>query len=445
MRIPCCLVIAAGLVPVQAEAVAGRTRIPHYTLRVQVDPAVQRLEAEVWIRNPPAMRFYLHSGFAVRRIEIRGKTVAFHEDPGAQKLPFSPAARAVVIDAPRAGALHIVYGGVMKERRAGVNEIAPELVELACYSAWYPVFEGLKEYRFDLEARLPESFTAVTNGRQRIERRQDGWVIWRWESYRPGLDIVLLASPLLRRYEDGASGVAVYAHRFPEAAISAKRSALADGIAELSRRFGPPQVNAGARLVYAPRSGWGYARAPLIVVSEQRALGLLGSKSGAEQDFHDNAHELAHFWWMVADPGAPHDWINEGLAEYSAYCVSVIHHGPVFASRRLAEYQHRATQSQTTSSIAETPGDSPDREVNRYNKAPLMFIEAERRFGRARLDRLLRTLHERFAWTGRATTELFLELAAARMGPDAAAFFKQELYRRPERPPDQSRPGAELR
>ena len=37
---------------------------------------------------------------------------------------------------------------------------------------------------------------------------------------------------------------------------------------------------------------------------------------------HGTLHELAHFWWRIVAASTPSDWINEGLAEYSAFRLS---------------------------------------------------------------------------------------------------------------------------
>jgi len=411
-------------------------RLPRYTVRARIDPASHQLHAEVRIANPPSRRFYLHQGLSIRAVSTGRDRLHFREDPAAPGLPYSPAARAIVTGAPAGRTLQIVYDGAIEGWVSGVNGINAELIELALYSAWYPLFEGVHRFNFALEIELPEAFTLIANGRpDRSLKLRDGRLRHRWTSRRPGFDIAVVASPLLACHGEVKRGVTVCAHKFPPADITARRSALQEALEGLSRRFGAPRTEPGVRVVYSPRGGWGYARAPLIVLSEQRALAMLSSKPGSETEFHDLVHELAHFFWSIADPATPQDWINEALAEYSAYCVSSTQFGPDFAGRRLANYREQASRNRTSQSIAETPGDSPDREINRYNKAPLMLLEAERRFGRAALDRLLRDLHLRFAGTRRATTAVFLNLAAKHMGAHAAEFFSDELYRRPE-PPD---------
>jgi predicted RecB family nuclease len=138
---------------------------------------------------------------------------------------------------------------------------------------------------------------------------------------------------------------------------------------------------------------------------------------------------MAHFWWTISNPSTPNDWINEGLAEFSAFRLTEDRFGRPFADARLAEYRQNASRSKTTASIAETASDSPDREINRYDKATLMLLEAQRRFGSEPLDRLLKELHTRYAGTLQATTADFLAEAGKQMGPGAETYFRTELYR----------------
>lgn len=405
----------------------------HYRLQIRVEPATHKLEADAWIRHAPASRFYLCKGCSVRQVEADGKAVKYALDRSAPGLPFSPESTAVSVDAPDALELHIQYGGELSEVINQVNMISPELVELALYSVWYPMFPGFPEFTFELQANLPNGFVTTTNGMQTAQREQEGRRITSWHSFKPGIDIVLLASPLLHRLQGGTdeTKVEVDYYQLPPSLMQAKIEGLAAGMNKLATYYGAPRLRGTLRLVYSPRDGWGYSRIPLIVVSERRAKGVLSEANGEAMDFRDNAHELAHFWWTVADPGTPNDWINEGLAEFSAFRLAEWRFGQAFKDARLAEYRQNATKNRTADSIAETAGDSPDREINRYDKAALMFLEAQQRFGLEPLDRLLKEIHTRFAGTMNASTATFLAEAGKRMGPEAEAYFRAELYRKP--------------
>jgi len=408
----------------------------HYRLQVRIEPALHTLEAEAWIQHPPESRFYLYKGLSVRQVIADGKPVAFHADSAAARLPYAADAGAVAVDTQDVQLLDVKYGGEISQVVSGVNMITADLVELALYSAWFPMFQAMKWYSFELEATLPKGFVTTTNGLEKVQREQEGRGVTVWASYKPGDDIVLLASPHLQKLVREGEGIHIemYYHRLPEQLLRSKMDGLLAGINRFSSLYGAPRVKGVLRLVYSPRSGWGYSRIPLIVVSEERAQQVLSLDNGEARDFRDNCHELAHFWWSVADPDTPDDWINEGLAEFTAFRFTEERYGEAFAEVRLAEYRQNATKSKTSNSIAETETASADREINRYDKATLMFLEAQRRFGKEPLDKLLKTFYTRFAGTGEATTTLFLEEVGKQMGKEAQAFFREELYRRPSVP-----------
>jgi hypothetical protein len=406
----------------------------HYRLKAQIDPALHKLEAEVWIQQPPSSRFYLHKSLDVRQVIADGKAVPFHPDSSADPSMHAKLGTPVVVEATNLRQLHVVYGGEIREVIWECNMITPELVELALYSAWYPMFQGMKDFTFELEIDIPVGFLTTTNGMNKRRREQAKRSITEWSSYAPGVDVVVLASPLLHKMERGFKDTKaeIYYHHISTELMKSKVDNLLKGMGRLSDLYGPPQVKGVLRLVYTPRSGQGYSRLPLIVVSEERAQNAMSEEYGEAKDFRNNCHEIAHFWWMLADPNTPDDWINEGLAEFSALRISGDLFGKAFTEVRIGEYQQNAKESQTADAIAETQSSSPDREVNRYDKSTLLFLEAQRRFGQESLDRVFKVLYTRFAETHNATTASFLEEVGKQMGKDPEIFFRESLYRKNE-------------
>jgi len=380
------------------------------------------------VKHPPASLFYLHKNLEIRRIVADGHPVSFHRD---EPSPYT-VGTAVVVDADVKNELLLEYAGSLTEIINDVNMVNSDLVELALYSVWYPSFQGNNLIDFKLDADLPSDYLAVSNGI--LEQRLDSGnrTLTRWASYKPGSDIVLLASPHLQKMEEDMEGtkVEIYFNKISREYIKAKKDNLVKSMGRLAGFYGPPRVKGLLRFVYSPRGGWSYSRIPLFVVSEEYALSQLKEKFGEARDFHGNAHEMAHFWWAVADMNTPDDWINEGLAEYSAFRLSEEQVGKSFADILIQEYRQHAKESQTSVPIAETEISSPDRYVNRYEKTALMFIEAQRRFGQESLDKLLKSLYIRFAETRNATTALFLEEVETQMGKDAQAFFQNVLYQK---------------
>ncbi|MBN1780925.1 hypothetical protein JW948_07375 [bacterium] len=405
------------------------TDSPVYDAKVRIEPRDQYIEAEVRIVHPPDTCFYLNGDLEITDILADGKKIAFRRDR-SQYMPYS--AGTAVMTGHAGKEMTIRYRGALKHVINGVNRVDSNLVELALYSAWMPMFRGNRLFEFSLEADLPQEYMTVTNGRLANRRVTGNRCNTSWKSLKSGFDLVLLASPAFVQENSETPGLRIEMtfSRMPRETMIAKMERLAEGMKQLSTVYGAPRLKGLLRFVYSPRGGWGYSRMPLFVVSESYAMELLKQESGRAGDFHGAAHEMAHFWWMIADPDTPYDWINEALAEYSAYRLSEKYDGKAYADLLVDEYREHAARSRQQVSIAETRSDSDDRYVNRYEKTTLMLIEARRRFGEERLDQALHALHRRFAGTLNATTEDFLAEAENRMGPEARSFFSLVLFQK---------------
>jgi hypothetical protein len=407
----------------------------HYHLEVRVDPESQGLTVEATIDHPPTTRFYLHREFAVESVRAGGRELPFRQLP-AEPLPYAPYSAPIEVDAGEVEQLQISYRGKLAEPVSGINMINADLVELAYYATWYPVFQNvIGGYTFEMDVELPAAFQSTTNGLLQARREEGGRTRSRWRSYGPVGDVVLVASPHLSYAQSEADmlRIEMYSYRLPAEAMDALLAGMIDGVARLSDWYGAPRVPGLLRFVYSPRHGWDYSRAPLFIVSEDRAREQLAAPGGEPRVFHSNCHEMAHFWWAIADTSTPDDWINEGLAEFSAFRLSRERYGEERAAQLLETYRSHARQSATETPIAETETESPDRQVNRYEKTTLMFLAAQQRFGQAPLDQLCARLFARFGTTGGATTNRFLEEAEACMGQAAAAFFREHLWAAPFR------------
>jgi hypothetical protein len=436
--------LAAALAGPPALSAGGAS----YDLRVRVSPERGALDARAEIACAPCPgAFTLARDLAVRRVLVDGRAVAFVEAAPAGEAT----TREVTIAGPTGGRrLAVEYRGALRVSSyppvvSLVNHVRSERVELAGYAAWYPRPQGLGALTFRLAVDLPPGFVAVTNGRLVRSEASHGRALTEWESFAPSGDIVLVAARHLRVRKalavDGVS-VEVWSSALPDEYVAGMAGAIARAVGVVEGIVGAPLPSRLVRVVYAPRPGWGYARQPLIVVSEEGALAQGDQPSGRARDLRYVVHEMAHGWWNRADTSTPEDWLNEGLAEYTAWLAAESESGPEFASRLLGEYRQRSADSPDAVAILETASDSPDREVNRYARPVLFLEEARQRLGHERMGAFLNGLYRRFAAEGRATTAAFLDEAGSRLGPEAAAGFSEALRRRSRGP---EAPAASLR
>ena len=410
-------------------AAADKTQVS-YDVHLRIYPDLHRIEARAAILNPPVSRLYLNESLEIRSMTSGGKEIEFEREKEGPTRPYTLHGRPVRIKKPGLKQLVVEYAGVLPELENEVNGVGPDLVELALYLCWYPAFPEAARFTFKLEVDLPRPMIVTTNGRKTGLKMAGSRAVSRWESFVPGMDIVVLASPLLKVEEarDRELQIEMLYARLNPSDVERKRANLVSAMRELSKLYGRPRSAGFLRFAYSPRPGWGYSRMPLFVVSESYASRLSEKEHGAARDFHGCAHELAHFWWMIADSDTPDDWINEGLAEYSAFRISNQLFGEEFAQLLLNEYQQHAREAPSDLAIAETTGSSKARYVNRYEKTTLMFREAAIRFGQDRLDSLLRRLLKRFARSRDATTALFLAEAEKSLGAEGKEFFSRYLY-----------------
>lgn len=425
-----------GLLTALAVLFCGPAAAMHYDIQAGIRPEAHRLDATVVIRDPVSMRFSLHKNLTIQSVIADGKPVAFHPDNTQKPSPFAPDTVAFVVEVKSAKVLELRYGGSLESNISGVAMIKPELVEMAVPFAWYPFYSLSQTYSYKLTASLPDGMTAAANGKPVTRTSADGRTTYTWSSYAPVFDIALVAAPGMHMTAAGDPSVELFYAKLPDAAMALQRDALIKARTHLQALYGKPYGWSGLQVFFAPRRGYPYARAPLVLTSEGYVTNDLGNSE--VENFRHVAHELAHYWWVLAPSVNDVDWtdnseawLNEGLAEYSAVLMVQDVYGKQAAQRILDQYRDEAAHGRTSDAIAETKQNSPDFFLNRYKKATLMLFTAREKFGGAKVDAFLKSFHARFKGTQGATTAAFLELAAQRMGPDAAAFFKEELYRHP--------------
>jgi hypothetical protein len=101
--------------------------------------------------------------------------------------------------------------------------------------------------------------------------------------------------------------------------------------------------------------------------------------------------------------------------------------GKDFTQQLLSEYRQRAEKSKTGTPIVETQGNSPDREVNRYDKPVIIFTKACEKFGKEKIIKFLKAFYIRFAEAGHANTATFLDEIEKQIGTDAKEYFTKAI------------------
>lgn len=342
----------------------------------------------------------------------------------------------------------IKYSGYVKETIFDVNLISTDIVELALYSAYYPFIQQANEvnanrnFNYHLFVTISSNFNVVTNGQQ-VSINHDKTkklATYEFKSLSPVFDIPIIASPFLNkksveRLDSSFPNIDFYYTKQGEKIIGNKVDILKDAYRLFEQRFGGlintnDNNNEASKYliyVYSPRDGWGYSRLPLIVVSENSALKKINQTFGKEMDSHGCVHELAHFWWGIADTFSNHDWINETFAEYSAFSFSSEKFGDAYRQEIMKRYFNDINNAKTKDAVINTLSSSPDRYVNWYEKGALILFSIEKRFGKNVVDKFMREMYSKFCLTKNATTEEFFVIAKQNLPTDAYKFLEQAL------------------
>ncbi len=320
-------------------AAQNSSRPLSYDLKVRVEPAAGTVEVragvEIPAKDPPGrdLRFGLHETFAIRRLSVNGRQTDFSFEPG-ETSPITPALKRVVVKLPSdlpPGRIRmdIDYGGRLKElpefgasageEPAMDDKVTPRMVELACYSSWYPQFILGEKLEVRMEVSLPQGWVAVCSGAKLDERIAEDRVVTRWFSAKD-FDALISASPSYRKISLRESGVPIeiYHTRMPQKFLDGEARQVAGVVKLYAGRLGDTAIPGGViRHVYSPkRKGQGkagIARAGVIVTSEGLTLESLAQDPRFSL-FQPIAHEIAHFWWNSGVGQG--DWVNEAFAEY---------------------------------------------------------------------------------------------------------------------------------
>lgn len=396
------------------EGLNQSIRYPNYILQVTMEPSKNFLFGNVVIENPSDSVFYLEDLFRIKSVKADGKKInpEANSNSGSKisyNLPFIPRK------------LEIEYGGKINsdslpKNISMVNRADNNLIELSDYSDWYPVFSNFPGFTFLFKLVVSEGFTPILNGQKRWEVIKRSNCISYWESDGRVHRITLFAAPGMKKLQTGTTNLNIetYFQKLPDSYADSMLQSLSKAFLLLNDIFGSSDATRSACLVYSPRSGQAYARLPLLLVPENYALEQRNNKYGFERDFRLNVHEISHFW-SKASTSTPDDWINEGLAEYSALLVSDSIMGKEFSSVLLGEYRDIIQNSPTKEAITETTSDSREREINRYYKPVILLHEIEGKYGKVKMFRFMKTLDSTFAKES-ATTDVFLKVLETTYG-----------------------------
>lgn len=218
--------------------------------------------------------------------------------------------------------LSISYAGSL-DTTLEFGVISPQITELSGYIDWFP-FPSSTDYsetKTDFSLTLPSKFEFTSNGLLVVDEQIGTTHTKRWlneNEYR--LDFVVIASDNMKLQQ-------VSPHRFIFYTTESERQQLvkmitlsSECIQYFTMLYGPSKLQKDITIVSLPKirnSTVAYYRSTLMVYVQSYLV-----SEGNSWLFNKTLfHEIAHFFWTVTSPSIepPDSWIDEGLAEYSAW------------------------------------------------------------------------------------------------------------------------------
>jgi|GEM_PF-1199610 len=390
----------------------------HYRMQVQLNPAAGEVSVTARFAfavdaGATQVRFALNKGFRVAAAscdECSGYSFFTGQPAGVMYVNNAAPLRFTFkhpLPAKKTIHFRVRYEG--KLQPSGENAASADWVELALYSAWYPVAPELGRFTYDLNVTLAPQYKvtgagniqAAGAGRYRIRQAADTF------------DIVLMASPRLH------STTVSPLMRMDSVGLTAEQEAhIASSSQTVMERltawFGPSN-STHLTVVFTPREqGGGYSR-PGMVCYSRWSLG------GDDRLLRGLAHEMGHLWWIGAPVETWEDWLNEGFAEYTSLLIVRDRLGDAAFRKAIADVERNAHGAPAIWGIAR--GDRQAYTVL-YEKGALVLYRLEQQIGREAFARYLQAL----AQDKTRTVEEALTVLAKTVSPDARASLERMLH-----------------
>ncbi len=308
-------------------------RCTTYQLKCSITPEKHSLNAEGLLRfvcyaPSDTLEFSLNENFAVQSASLNGIQSypmvrgPIGEDGRIYKLILTD--RLPVSDTI---SLSIAYSGSLDSAQE-FGIIGPRITELNTYVSWFPSLESTdySETRTDFSLTFPAAYEFTSGGLLVADNLQDGKRVKRWlNEGELWLDFVVIASDSMKLELISPHRYIFYSDQIERRALLKMIEYSSECIGYYTTLYGPSLLRKDITIVSLPierTSTVAYYRSTLFVYTRS----YLESGYASWQFNKILFHEIAHFFWIITRTSVrpPDSWINEGLAEYSAW-LAVAH------------------------------------------------------------------------------------------------------------------------
>ena len=290
--------------------------------------------------------------------------------------------------------------------------IKRDFVELACYSAWYPVPLSMDTYlSFRVALSSPSDWTWDANGESSEPEVSGNDSIWTWNQTRQVNDITLIGLPVRDAYLDsesffwGAKRMVSSQKKFDEH-IRKVRGMLEDWL-------GPPGTDAPLRFVITPRQkGGAYARSGMVVV---------GGGYSTESSLHNAVlqamcHEICHDWFNKTSPLTYDNWVDEALAEFCSIHVVDDYVGDDFLTSMIRKTRDRLEKAGDLPAIKNLVREKEESYAAFYFRGFLLLNEVAESVGTSEFRKVIGDFARECTQKQTITSEMLLDLIQKKVG-----------------------------
>ena len=290
--------------------------------------------------------------------------------------------------------------------------IKRDFVELACYSAWYPVpFNMETNMSFDLEFEAPADWTWEANGKlQRVETSGES-AVWKWKQSRPVNDIVVVGLPKRDAHLDEES--LFWGPRDMAGSHKVLDTSAREMKDLLEEWLGPRDTKESVRFAITPRKlGGAYARSGLIVVGGGYSTDAILRKSVLQS----MCHEICHDWFCKASVKTYDNWLDEALAEYCSIMITDDYLNDGYLESRVEKTRQVLEKQGNIPAISSLTRDQEAAYAAYYFRGFLLLHDVSEKVGRSEFHMMVREFAQICVKNRTVTTDLFLEFMEQKLG-----------------------------
>lgn len=330
---------------VMSTSVSAQSLSNHYQLTVDVDPAQGLVKSHCNLRfvadkEMNEVTYWMNTAF--QPIKVTGQdvdSVWFADSPPS--LPFKFTEVHIRFDRTlakgKATNIDFDYQGTLNaDQFIDRGTIIPAWTELSVGAIWYPLSFEESLLTYEIELTAPPQYTVESAG-QVMQLEETKWII-RENEVTPGR-IILMLSDQLHKVSTTIDNYTVdfYVLEPADPLVDSLQLFTQQLLTFFDERFGAIQSNTNHMKIFFPNrdiegvSNGGFSsNGKFIMLNNQRKTNW---------QFLTLSHEIAHFWWQHGILGTYHEFLSEGLAEFSMLMAFQEKYGTEKLASRIKYYR----------------------------------------------------------------------------------------------------------